>query len=285
MNKSLRNIALFSLVAVGGGWLGIWLNELAGNTQPPLQSLGALVWLVSPALAGLLLRALGGDGWKDAGFAPRFAAGWKGYLAALLVYPLLTLVGFGLSLALGTIRADGFAAQGFGAYLSAAGLVFAGSLMKNIFEEFAWRGYLAPRLAAAGARPLAGYAVTALVWWAWHLPYYYYFLDRADLRAATPYGVPVFLALGLLVLFPTAIFFGEVRRAGGSVWPAFLLHGVVNAVSMPLLLNGFITSNNWGSLILSPTNDSVLMALLMGAAGVWMLRGKALPQPLPRGGG
>jgi membrane protease YdiL (CAAX protease family) len=274
MNKSVRNIIIFSLSAILGGWLGIWLNNVTDNTQPPLQSLGALVWLATPTLTGLLLRALGGDGWKDSGFGPKLISGWKWYLAALCIYPVLTLIGFGISLMLGTIQADGFATLGFSAYLSVVGVTFVGSLVKNIFEELAWRGYLTPRLDAVRAHPLLNYAITAVVWWAWHLPYYDYFLDRADLKAATPYGVPVFLVLGLLVLYPTAIFFGEIRLASKSVWTTFLLHGMINAISMPFLLNGFITSNHWGSLILSPTDDSIFMAILMGAVGYGMYKNR-----------
>ena len=68
MNKTTRNLFIFAFFTAGGGWLGIWLNNITGNTNPPMQSLGALVWLTSPLLVGFLLRAFGGDGWKDAGF-------------------------------------------------------------------------------------------------------------------------------------------------------------------------------------------------------------------------
>ena len=88
MNKIIRNLIIFSLFTVGGGWLGIWLNHVTGNTEPPMQSLGALVWLMSPALSGFLLRALGGDGWKDSGFGLNLPSGWMWYLVAILVYPL-----------------------------------------------------------------------------------------------------------------------------------------------------------------------------------------------------
>lgn len=272
MNKIIRNVIIVSLTAIFGGWLGIWLNNVTGNTMPPLQSLGALVWLATPTLAGLLLRALGGDGWQDAGFGLNLRAGWTWYVIALLFYPLASLLTFGASLVLGTIHADGFAAQGLGAYASAVCVMFAGSIMKNIFEELAWRGYLTPRLQAAKVHPFVNHAIVAVVWWAWHLPYYDTFLPRADLQAAAPYGVPIFLVIGLIVLFPTAFFFGELRLISKSVWTVFLLHCVVNAVSIPLLLNGFITSSNWGSLIVSPANDSILMSLLMGLAGYWIYR-------------
>lgn len=272
MNKIIRNIIIVSLFAVGGGWLGIWLNGVTGNTQPPLQSLGALVWLTTPALVGFLLRAFGGDGWTDAGFGLNLRSGWTWYLAPILLYPLASLLTFGGSLALGSIHADGFATQGFGAYASAIGVMFAASLMKNFFEEFAWRSYLTPRLDAAKVHPLVNHAIVAVIWWTWHLPYYYYFLPKADLQAATPYGVPVFLLIAFIATFPTSLLFGELRLASKSTWTVFLLHCVVNAVSMPLILNGFIQSNDWTSLIFSPTNDSLLMSLLMGLAGYWIYR-------------
>ena len=272
MNLRLRNLLVFCTVAVLAGWLGIALNLLTGNTAPPMESLGALVWLLGPTITGLFLRWKGGDGFGDDGLCPNLPLGWQGYLAALLLYPAITLIGLAASTLFGTVTITGLAGDGLRAYGAAVGAMFLATLFKNVFEELAWRGYLYPRLQAAGLGPMVNYAVTAVVWWAWHLPYYYYFLSRADLAAATPFGITPFLALGLLVLWPTAAFFGEVRQASGSVWSAVLLHALVNAISMPLVLDGFIHTNNWGSLFISPTNDSVLMAILMGAAAWWLHR-------------
>ena len=36
--------------------------------------------------------------------------------------------------------------EGFAAFLPFLGAAFVGAMAKNIFEEFAWRGYLTPRL-------------------------------------------------------------------------------------------------------------------------------------------
>ncbi len=154
MNKTIRNIVIVALFTVGGGWLGIWLNNVTGNTLPPMQSLGSLVWLATPVLSGILLRAFGGDGWKDSGFGLNLPSGWMWYLVAILVYPLASLLPFGLGALLGILSADGFIQQRFGAYFSIAGTMFVGSLMKNIFEEFAWRGYLTPRLDAIKIHPM-----------------------------------------------------------------------------------------------------------------------------------
>jgi len=270
MNKNIRNILIVALFTVGGGWLGIWLNQVTGNTQPPMQSLGVLVWLTTPALAGILLRAFGGDGWKDAGFGLALPSGWIWYLVSILVYPLAALLTFGLGALLGVIHADGFTAQGFGAYLSAAGVMLVGSLMKNLFEEFAWRGYLTPRLDAARVPPMLNHLIVSLLWMTWHLPYYFYYLDRQTLNSALTTSLPVFLLMGYLVMFPTAVLFGELRLISKSIWPVFILHNVINALSMPLLINGFIKVDGPLGTILTPTNEGLFVSLLFGLAG-WML--------------
>jgi membrane protease YdiL (CAAX protease family) len=243
---------------------------VTGNTNPPLQSLGALVWLTTPALSGFFLRAFGGDGWKDAGFGLNLRSGWKWYLVAILVYPLAALLTFGMAALLGAVNADGFATQGFDAYLSAVILILVGSLMKNFFEEFAWRGYLTPRLEAAKVHPLLNHLIVGVLWWAWHLPYYYYFLDRATLENSIGTSIPVFLVLGFLSVISTSILFGELRLISNSVWPVFVLHQVVNGISLPLIFNGFIKLNGTAGIIFSPTNEGIVTSILLSLAG-WML--------------
>ena len=278
MNKNYRNILIVALFTVGGGWLGIWLNDLTGNTAPRMQSLGALVWLTTPALCGLVLRAIGGDGWKDSGFGLHLrAGGWRWYLVAILAYPLAALVSFILASATGVIDTAGFATQGFAAYLSAAGIMMAGSLIKNIFEEFAWRGYLTPRLEAAKVHPFLNHLIVGILWWSWHLSYYMYYLDQATLNKFLSVSLPGFLLIGIISLIPTAFLFGELRLASKSVWPAFILHNLINGLSMPLLINGFIKLNGPLSQILTPTNEGILVSLLFGVMG-WLIYKKRFVQ-------
>lgn len=273
MNKTIRNIVIVAGFTVGGGWLGLWLNAVTGNTQPPMQSLGALVWLISPALSGILLRAFGGDGWQDAGFGLNLrAGGWIWYIVAILAYPLAALLTFGLAVVSGAISLDGFAAQGLGAYLAAAGVMAAGSLMKNIFEEFAWRGYLTPRLEAAKVPALLNHLLVSVLWWAWHIPYYLYYLDKSILDSYLTTGLPIFILLGILSLIPTAILFGELRFASKSVWPVFILHNVINGLSMPLIINGFIKLNPPLGVLLTPANEGLLTSVLLGVIGLGIYR-------------
>lgn len=281
MNKTIRNIIIVSLFTIGGGWLGIWLNNVTGNTQPPMQSLGVLVWLTTPAFSGFLLRAFGGDGWKDSGFGLNLISGWKWYLLGILVYPLASLLTFGLGALFGIVSAEGFAAQGFNAYLSAAGMMFVGSLMKNFFEEFAWRGYLTPRFEAAKLHPMLNHFIVSLLWMTWHLPYYYYYLDRATLNSAITTSIPVFLLTGYLVMFPTAILFGEIRLLSKSVWPVFILHNIINALSMPLLINGFIEVKGALAPVFTPTNEGILVSLVFGVVGWFLMQYRLKKQVTP----
>jgi hypothetical protein len=271
MNRTIRNIIIVALFTVGGGWLGIWLNNTTGNTQPPMESLGVLVWLTSPALAGILLRAFGGDGWDDFGFGLNLRSGWMWYIVAILIYPLVAIFIFEVAHVIGVISADGFAVQGFGAYASIVGVMFVGSLMKNIFEEFAWRGYLTPRLEAAHVHPILNHLIVGILWWAWHLPYYYYFFDQTQLKAYLgETGLTVFLIIALIDLIPTAMLFGELRLLSKSVWTGFILHQLINALSTPLILNRFIKLNGTAGTILSPTSDGIVISILFGVAG-WLL--------------
>jgi len=50
MKKSVRNIILFSIVAISSGFLGAFLDK--GNPpQDTMGGLGALIWLVTPLIA------------------------------------------------------------------------------------------------------------------------------------------------------------------------------------------------------------------------------------------
>ena len=272
MGKSIRNLVIFSIVAVGCGFVGIAVNRLT-PTEDPMQGLGALVWLVSPLAANLLLRWLGGDGWKDFGIKPNFKGGWIWYLAALLIAPLVTIVVLGVGVLFGAISFTGFKQMGVNVFLPLVGVAFVGAMVKNIFEEFAWRGYLTPRFEAIQLHPFLNSLLTGLVWAGWHVPYYLYFLDRTQLEAHTSLSVPAFILLAFLVLPLQALAYGELRLLSGTVWTVWLLHTIANAFSLSLLSNGFVQLQS-GLLreLLSPGTAGILYSLIMGLIGLWLYR-------------
>ncbi len=93
---------------------------------------------------------------------------------------------------------------------------------------------------------------------------------RPFLKAILSTSVPLFLLLSFMVQFTTSLFFGELRLVSRSVWPPVILHCFINGVSMPLILNGFISLNGVAGVLLTPTNEGLVMAALFGLIGWWL---------------
>jgi membrane protease YdiL (CAAX protease family) len=162
MNRQIRNLVIFSIISIGAGFIGIGIDRLSPPSDP-MQGLGVLIWLASPLAINLILRAFGGDKWADLGLRPYFKQSWGWYLIALAIPVIVT----GATLAIGAVFGKNslynFSRMGFSAFLPffLAGIL--GAMMKNFFEEFAWRGYLTPRLEAIGAHPFINSILTGFV--------------------------------------------------------------------------------------------------------------------------
>lgn len=273
----LRNLAILTLFIVGIGWFGIWLNARAGSPTPD-QSPGMTIWLITPLVLTLLLRAFAKDGWKDLGLKPAFKTHGKHYALSILVYPVsigLTLL---LGAAFGAVSLTGFTSQGLGTFLKLLGIAFVFNFFKNIFEEFVWRGYLTPKLKRLGVHDLANHAIVGVIWTAWHLPYWIGLLDAATIQRFTGLSLPVFILLSALALITSSVLYGELRLATGSVWPAVLLHTVGNALTLTLLMEGFIQCKR-NEAIFTPGMGGLLGILIIALIGwrFYRLRtGKAL---------
>ena len=59
--RTLRNVALFSFVAITCGWIGVGVDKLLGEPSN-LKSLGALIFISTPIVCMILLRFFGGEG-------------------------------------------------------------------------------------------------------------------------------------------------------------------------------------------------------------------------------
>lgn len=263
-----RNLILFTLVTLSAGWVGAALDRAVG-TPDPQQGLGILLWILLPTVTGLLLRAFGGDGWQDAGVNPRLVTGWRWYGVAILLFPLLSLLLLGIGPLVGAFTLPGFASQGAGAFLSLTAIAVLASFGKNIFEEFAWRGYLTPRFAARRLPHLFNHLLTGLIWAGWHIPYWLFFVNVQTFSTLSP---PAFMGLGIVTLIITAITYGELRLWSRSVWPAVVLHSVANGVTATFLLNGFVQLNGGLGILFSPGNDGIVHSLLFALVGLGLYR-------------
>jgi membrane protease YdiL (CAAX protease family) len=259
-----RNIAIFTLAVLGLAILA-WIVEpftVPPDAEPCTAGLGQLLWIVSPVLVMVLLRSFGGDGWSDFGMRPNFKGNGFWWWTSILYYPLIVLV----ILLLGTLT--GGLALNLDALNGAVPILITllfSSLVKNIFEEFAWRGYLAPRVYSLKKNIWLSHAFVGLVWGLWHLPFVVAFWPYL-----TPDMLPIFIPLLLLGTMCDSVVYGEIRLATNSVLPAWVSHTVGNVVGNFLILNSVITFRSGQELLFTPGGEGVISMVLMLALGIWL---------------
>jgi hypothetical protein len=262
---TIRNLGIFILLILASGWLGRGLDVLMGN--PSAESLGMLLWLITPLVVTLLLRSFAGDGWKDFGIRPNFKGNWVWYVVTILAFPVLTGLVLILGRGLGWISFPGLSLNSLGLLLQAFAVGLLPQFIKNVFEEAPWRGYLAPKVYSLGLNDFVAHSLVGLVWGAWHIPYYLFFLDRVMLANFTTLDVNVYILLAIGVMISWSFVYGEIRLLTNSFWPAVLMHMVEDAFLIQLFTGNHIQIVPGTDWLISPMNG-ILMALFFIALGV-----------------
>jgi uncharacterized protein len=219
----LRNVLAFFVLTFAWTW-GLWGAVAWLDTAA--SAAGIVLMLLSgfgPSVAAIILVALsdGREGlrqWLRRCFTWRLAWGWYGL--AFFGPPVIMLAALGLNAALGGYVPPS-PAQGT-VWMSA--LVFAQILVLGgpLGEEFGWRGYALPVLAARWGWRWASVAVGA-IWAFWHLPL---FFMAGTAQANLPQ--PLFLASTMAL---SVIFARLAVNTAFSVLPAVALHWSINAWS------------------------------------------------------
>ena len=256
-----RNLIIFSAFVLGAAVFAKVIDPL---TMPPdaeagASGLGQLLWLIAPFLIMLLLRIFGGDGWDDLGLRPNFKGNGLWWLASIVVFPVVITVAVGLGVLWGGVRPD---VNMFSVFAAALLPGFISAAFKNIFEEFAWRGYLAPKVYSQNLNIWLSHAIVGLVWGAWHLPFVF---------ALWPYLTPgmmgYFIPLLLIGTISQSVVYGEIRLATDSVWPAWLMHTIGNTLGNALLLSGFIQLKAGKELWFTPGSEGAVSIILFFIIG------------------
>jgi membrane protease YdiL (CAAX protease family) len=260
--RTIRNLIIFTILVLASGWLGRWVDALAGN-PPSLAGLGALIWITAPLVISFLLRALAGDGWQDLGVNPAFKNNGGWYTLSMLVYPLGATLILVIGLAVGAISFS--ASATFGLFARALALLLIPQLLTNIPEEFGFRGYLAPKMQTLPLNIFMVHILVGLIWGLWHVPY---------LTAITPYTTASLAALWprfLLGTIVASIVYGEIRILTHSVWPAVLMQTAGGVFIGALMLNDLIMISSGGWLF-TPVLEGGLMMILFSLIGAGLYR-------------
>jgi hypothetical protein len=276
---TIRNLAVFIIVVLAIGWIGRGLDVLMDN--PASEGFGMLLWIITPLGASLLLRAFGGDGWKDFGIKPNFKGNVSWYVVALLVYPVLTTIVLIIGGGLGLITFPTFSLNMLGLVFQAFALSILPQFIKNIFEEAAWRGYLAPKVYSLRLNDFMGHLIVGLVWGAWHIPYYLFFLDRAVLQNFTTLDLAAFIPLSIVVMISWAMVYGEIRLLVNSIWPAVLMHTVEDSFLNQLFIEHHIQIIPGTDWLVSPMNGLISIFFFIAIGVVlrqWRTRRMSVPE-------
>jgi membrane protease YdiL (CAAX protease family) len=264
--KTIRNLIIFVIAMNLLAWLG-WMVAQDGSVES--VGLGTLIWLGAPLLVSLVVRLFSRD-WKDLGLKLKYRGNGRWYAFSFWAFPLIVTVVVLAGALLGGVSLANFKAVPFLQALVAS--FFSFTLVKNIFEEFAWRGYLTPRVNAVVNNPLIGHLIVGLIWGLWHIPYYLVLIDKTQLAAYTSQELAIFLPMVILGMTLAGIIFGEIRLITGSTWPAWLMHMMSNIVILTLLVDGYIEVASKTEFLFTPSWEGILCMVLIGAGGLWLYR-------------
>jgi membrane protease YdiL (CAAX protease family) len=219
--RSKRAIFVFIALAFVWSW-GVGFAATQVKAYSPGLNVALMILAgFGPSLAGIAVVAIfsnraGLRVW--AGRCLDWRVGWRWFVLAFLAPPALMLCALAVHAALTgefpALPASGhipLAIANFGLVLLIGG---------PLGEEFGWRGYLMPAIAAKLNWRAASLLIGA-VWGVWHLPLFY----MAD-TAQSLMPIPVFM---LNILAGSVLFGWLFERTLGSVLPALVLHTSLNA--------------------------------------------------------
>lgn len=217
----MAGVATFFALAFAWTWgLGIAAVLIGGPSDVARTAL-AMAAGFGPSLAGVaVVAAFGGRsvlrGWLAR--CLRWRIGWRPFAIAFLLPPAAMLGALAIHGALG--GAVGASPAAGHVPLAMANFALVLLVGGPLGEEFGWRGYALPALAAHMNRKAASLIVGA-VWGLWHLPL---FFMAGAAQSQMPMALFMTSTVSLSVIF-AALFW----RSGQSVLPCLVLHTAINA--------------------------------------------------------
>ena len=259
MAKTRRNLIIFIVIALASGWLGV-LVDTSLIEQPKGDTLGMGLWLILPLLTAITLNIISRD-WKNAGLTPKLKGNLKWYLLSLSLFPAIAVVTLSAAKLFGFVDLSKIEID---TVLPLIATGFAINIIKNVFEEFAWRGFLTPKLIEMKINDWLLYLISGLVWGLWHVPYYLIFLDDSVFEALSVSRVE-FVFIATMIILCWNVMYVELFRLAKSVFPCTIMHAAEDGVVMFLFAGEYyVFTNNINTWIFDPHVGIVATVLVLG---------------------
>jgi membrane protease YdiL (CAAX protease family) len=218
---SLTAILVFFALAFGWSW-GIGIAAVKVSPQMPFLSTALMIVAgFGPSLAAVAVvaKVSTGVGLRD-WFARclNWRVGWRWFAFAFALPPTVMMTAIALHGLMGGPMPSSPALDQIPVAMLNFGLVLV--VGGPLGEEFGWRGYALPALAARLDWRTASLIIGA-VWGAWHLPLFYLVSS-----AQSHMMMPIFM---LNILAGSVVFAWLFERTQHSVLPALVLHTSINA--------------------------------------------------------
>jgi len=246
-----NQIVLFTAIMLVIGFVGRMSDPSIQDFNN--QNVGMVLWLISPFVLMLIFRTINKD-WRSFGVKLQFRKNWIWYIVSFLLYPVV----IGSILTIGKMAGTIEFTDSFAMLTSYAMVSIVPLFIKNIFEEFTWRGYLTPQFQKMGMSRFKNHFIVGVIWALWHLP----FLDLM-IRSYSQLSLWVAFPLMFIGIIVTAFVYGEIRIKSSTVWTAVILHTVGNSITNPLISMNMIKLIAGKEYIASPTIDNMAYILLM----------------------
>lgn len=256
--RVVKGIGLFIGFVCLSGWFGKIIDMILVD-QPKGQSLGSLIWLITPMIISIILVLFLHKENKYLGLRLHLKGNIVIYSVSLLLFPISAVV---LLVVASCFNVIDLSNAPLSKVLSVFVTWFVYSFFRTILEEIAWQGYLVERLCRLKMKDWIIYVCVTLVWGTWHIPYYLFFYSNGD---ALMLIVSCYLNLACW-----SVLFTEVYRCTRSIWPCVLLHAASNAVQYLMLENYFVIDEKWNMILLPGTG--VLSGVICLFAGVLIRR-------------
>lgn len=256
------DLIIFIIITLASGWIGVLIDQTL-TEQPEGCSAGTGLWLALPLLCAIILRIREKE-WKSFGLTLNIKRGWIGYAAAILIYPAITIITVLIARVFGYLDVSVIS---WTAFITTTLVSLAGNFIKNIFEEFAWRGYLTPRLLECNLKDWQVYGISGLVWGLWHTAYYMVFLGDEYFTTSSRLET---LMLGCLVTITGAVVYVEIYRITKSVWPCVILHAVQNSISAAFVVTGVSAQYGDGAQAVFDPITGILSIIILVGAGLFI---------------